>query len=1046
MSRSPHRRQPIYSWPRHRKLVLRVTPSLVRLRAGALAILLLQDLERRGYANVDVVETLYRTCSGLGRTKQAQHYRAKILRGRALRAARAKGMDRPIQNLLRALAGLESMAQTAPLEATARLGELMAAEDGLAAILDASEPVIEEHPRSLIVVYARAVALAKADRIEEASDLIRAQVEAVSASPATSDEDDRFKHVRLTRLTNTWRVVDAIARDKMAWASGGAEPEGDGADPVAGALTQKAPGNDAQPGAFEQEALLQGRAQARYLAACRKRFESEPRLREKLIAVRDMLRQGLRRLPAYHSAYTAARKAYGQVREQWTPMLADSDQIDPFLIGEDGGLKTGRLLIQVLQLARELGFDEDVAALEKSLLALAHDTRARTMLWTIASVLVDGDPDRFGTVTESLVEGAGPPTKPHEFRDFLAWAARARRHDLAHAAFAGAPESMRRSYSAIHYVKILQREGEFDRALQLVRTINSHVLAGPNAFCPFRHWGLIKRAAELEFLSESAHWYGSIRQPAKPKGIVMIAPRNAGQLTKYPMAVLMELKKRGWAVIPLVEGVLPVEPTGDPRIDQFIGCVLQDVRLAPERAASFKPIKGFSADIPTGRLRWGRMDLSQPLWEEGAINRRRYNVDFTCPSLQKFLGRLVEWTRLQGVVLQNAQEVFGELGLRVGTMAPMQARLPDAVVRFYCEQRGHPETFFCLHASNGYENYFANFSRAFSTKCGLRNVTAHPELRTASFPIPAEFEAWYQTLGGRSERMLLQVRDTTKVRRSTRVTPTPPPEGLACLDRVRAWKANGGKVACAFGKVVCDMAAPTDGGPAHKNLKDWLNHTIESVRGSRTLLLIKPHPHELRNEIATFLTEHLVDLIEVDIPDNVIVTGQDWFDIHELGEWLDLGLIYNGTTAVELGLMNIPAVLCADFAPTDYPIGHAVPRNRADYRRLVRFERAAVAAPDLPQRAAAWIHYMSGDLVTIPYRYHSRPLTNKVTTPPRWFREDIVRYLARGDLKVARLARRVTDLPDVLKPASGTGGPSTRRTSEPRTVRAKVSASPLPLA
>src|SRR5690606_13100240 len=149
----------------------------------------LQDVERRGYANVDVVETLYRTCSSLGRTKQAQHYRAKILRGRALRAARAKGMARPVQNLLRALAGLESMAQTAPREATARLSELMAADDGLAAILDASEPVIEEHPHSLIVVYARAVALAKADRIEEASDLIRVQVEAISASPATSDED-----------------------------------------------------------------------------------------------------------------------------------------------------------------------------------------------------------------------------------------------------------------------------------------------------------------------------------------------------------------------------------------------------------------------------------------------------------------------------------------------------------------------------------------------------------------------------------------------------------------------------------------------------------------------------------------------------------------------------------------------------------------------------------------------------------------------------------------------------------------------------------------
>src|SRR5690606_6721986 len=251
-------------------------------------------------------------------------------------------------------------------------------------------------------------------------------------------------------------------------------------------------------------------------------------------------------------------------------------------------------------------------------------------------------------------------------------------------------------------------------------------------------------------------------------------------------------------------------------------------------------------------------------------------------------------------------------------------------------------------------------------------------------------------------------------------------------------------VACAFGKVVCDMAAPTDGGPAHKNLKDWLNHTIESVRGSRTLLLIKPHPHELRNEIATFLTEYLVDLIEVDLPENVIITGPDWFDIHELGEWLDLGLLYNGTTAVELGLMNIPAVLCANFAPTDYPIGHTVPRNRADYRRLVRFERTVTPAPDLPQRAAAWIHYMSGDLVTIPSRYHSRPLTNKVTAPPHWFREDIVRYLARGDLKVSRLARRVTDLPRAGEVA---GRPAPRRrASSPGTGRARRPAASATLA
>ncbi|MEH6663759.1 MAG: hypothetical protein V7678_02815 [Brevundimonas sp.] len=995
-------------WSRHRRLVLRAAPLLHKARLGGLSVAMLKHLDAHGHGNVEVIEALYRQCGKLGWKDEATEYRARILRGRASRAARASGMDRPIQNLLRAMAGLEQMGLAAPLDAAVRLTTLMSRDDGAPVLLAATEPVLAEHPGSLLVIYVRAVALAKTDHLQEAAALVRTATRATEAREAADVIEARVRRSQLAHLADAWRVVDSIARDKMAWAAG-AEPEAEAAD---GAVDRKGEAEDDGVSALiDQEVLLQGRRQSRYLAACRHRFLSEPGTREKLRAIKDMLRQGLRRMPEYHAAYAAARKSYASMRDAWTPMLPGAGGPDPALVGKDGGLKTVRLLIQVLQLARELDMADDVALIEDGLLRYARDPAARTALWTVASVLVEGDPERFAAATTALVDHAGEPRKPHEVRDFLAWAARARRHDLAHAFFAGAPESMRRSYAAIHYVKILQREGQFDRALNLLRTVTGTVLATPKAFSPNRHWSLIKRIAELEFLADSARWFSAVPQPVKPRGVVMLAPRNAGQLTKYPMAVLLELKKQGWAVIPVVEGVLPAQPTGDPRIDRFIGCVLADVRMNPDVADGFKPIKGFRPEIAKGRFKWGDMDLSQPLWEEGAINRRRYNVDFTCPSLNKFLGRLVDWTRLQATVLQNARETFADMSLRAGTMVPLQARLPDAVVRFYCEQHGDPAAFFCLHASNGYENYFANFSRSFSTKCGMRNMTAHPELRTASFPVPAEFDAWYESRRKAARLMLERVRDTTKVRRSTRTTAAPPPEALACAERVRQWRAQGGKVACAFGKVVCDMAAPTDGGPAHRNMKDWLNHTIESVRGSRTLLLIKPHPHELRNEIATFLTEYMTDLIEVDLPDNVVIVGQDWFDLNELGDLIDLGLIYNGTTAVELGLMNIPAVLCADFAPTDYPIGHVTPKDRSHYRRLVRFQSPAQTPVDLPERAAAWIHYMSGDMVTIPYRYHARPLTNKVTTPPRWFEEDIVAYLKHGDANVRRLARRVTALP-----------------------------------
>ena len=90
----------------------------------------------------------------------------------------------------------------------------------------------------------------------------------------------------------------------------------------------------------------------------------------------------------------------------------------------------------------------------------------------------------------------------------------------------------------------------------------------------------------------------------------------------------------------------------------------------------------------------------------------------------------------------------------------------------------------------------------------------------------------------------------------------------------------------------------------HADLKDWLHHSIEAVRGTDTMLLIKPHPHELNEQIATYLNEYFTDLIDVELPENVVVLGHRWFDIQALKRFVDLGVIYNGTTAIELALLQ----------------------------------------------------------------------------------------------------------------------------------------------
>ena len=134
--------------------------------------------------------------------------------------------------------------------------------------------------------------------------------------------------------------------------------------------------------------------------------------------------------------------------------------------------------------------------------------------------------------------------------------------------------------------------------------------------------------------------------------------------------------------------------------------------------------------------------------------------------------------------------------------------------------------------------------------------------------------------------------------------------------------------------------------------------------------------------------------------------GHKWFDIHKLQGIVDLGLIYNGTTAVELGILGIPTVLCSYFAPIDYPIGHETPQSKEHYRKLVRFEAKANIKNDLKYRSAFWVYYMSEKGISLDYRYHSRPITNKVVYPPWWFREDIEKYLSNGDNCVTQLAYR----------------------------------------
>jgi hypothetical protein len=608
------------------------------------------------------------------------------------------------------------------------------------------------------------------------------------------------------------------------------------------------------------------------------------------------------------------------------------------------------------------------------------------------------------------------PLKEHHLKAFLRWALWTRAFAQADRVFHRLPAALQTSQAALYYVNILQRQSRFGEALRILRQIHANTLARPAQLAPFQHWNLLRRDGELNFLNKTAIAFARVPQPETPPetpvGVLIIGARNLDQLRKYPLVVLMELRRQGWAIISLVEGLLPRFKTGDPAIDVLSGCITMERGLTRAARTAFAPLEGFVANPAAGQLDWMGLNLRHSMLEDARISRRTYDVDFSCPVLSANLQRLSDWTALMAQATVYARTALAKRGLRCGLMSLYNSRLPDSLFRLYCDKVGDPNRFFALQTANGYENYFANFGNRISTRCVVRNMTRINDVRSASFPSPAVFESYYQANSTSAEEVLIRLEHIATVRRSTGLATVADPAAVACEARVMEWRAKGGKVACLFGRVVCDSAVPFDGGPGHADLKDWLRHSIEAVRGSDTLLLIKPHPYELNEQIATYLNQYFADLIGPDLlanmPDNVIMLGHRWFDISAMARFVDLGLIYNGTVAVEMALLNIPCIQCNYFGPIDYPLGHIVAESRAAYAAMLRFELPPQGLPDMRARAALWLDYMSNGRFALDYRYHERPVTNKVIYPPLWIAEDLERYFEAGDPHVVELAGRIT--------------------------------------
>lgn len=508
---------------------------------------------------------------------------------------------------------------------------------------------------------------------------------------------------------------------------------------------------------------------------------------------------------------------------------------------------------------------------------------------------------------------------------------------------------------------------------------------------------LLRAYHRRRFLRGAASLFDDVGRPEDFKAVFAVCNSGFQQCTGWYSFLGRELAKKGIAPVFLME-VPPVRPYRNPDLADLEGALLYRTRALSHHRRR-----------PDGQLnyRWNVLPETGEVSADGLnffpvmrcmLRRdfRRYRIDFSAPEVVSYLRNLVVTADAALTVCNDLVERFARKGKPVRIIGAEPNYVPSGVFQIYCAERGKALGIEFLDIGNAYIRYF-DLSENQDGWLSIGNLTREGILNRDE-PEPARFGAWLEEgQDGKAAMNWIQ-----SIVRQDRTQTGIVPEAEAVLERVRAHRAAGGRVAVIFGHLALDLGAFSDCGPAHEDMTDWINHTIRALVDTDVLLLIKPHIAEVRHKANHKPKERMADLIEAPLPDNAVLLEPTWFNAFQLFPEMDFGLVWRSTVAVELLIAGIPSIVACSSAP--YWRCLDLPRfsSRAEYESLLRNVRRDVLSPRIAERAALFLKYQR-EHKCIPVKYITRHVSGPFKGSCSWTAGGLA-ALRTGDDHVAQVA------------------------------------------
>lgn len=406
--------------------------------------------------------------------------------------------------------------------------------------------------------------------------------------------------------------------------------------------------------------------------------------------------------------------------------------------------------------------------------------------------------------------------------------------------------------------------------------------------------------------------------------------------------------------------------------------------------------EGWNIDLLKGVMELDGINYYQGMYERMSRLFKVFDLDWNMPSVQLFYEQWFAKVDRLLFVLKQVKEVAIKEGLNVRLVSLQSQFNPWYAMKMFSAH--NPSIFNHITIGSSYENWKNNMETDSLTTFAMLNNTTSPAPSMPAFGTKEGFELWYESYYSkfRKEADALS-KNLINIKRSGSAKS----EFLSKhADFINSKKSSGSRVFCILGKIPYDMAVPYQGGPAHTDMSDWLNHTISTVENSDNLLLVKPHPHELNYEISAKPIQGFTGMIKSNSLKNTLILPYRGVNIQDLFEYVDVFLCWNGSAIAELGAQKKKVIACDDWADKNYPINVYLPSSRLDYENILNANKEVVMHDGFVEKSQAYIVYLTEAPFSIKYPFVSRSSTNtkfhEVPIVIDQFNEENISYMLRN--------------------------------------------------